>query len=134
MDESEPEMVWAWTAPNRVTRMTKAKAEANGFEIDTRPPVGLEGGFRVYAVTPHLPIEEQKRLREQTGRDIRDYDDLKRYYRETGNRSLERGEAQDLCRRRLAEGGDVPDATTGALLGKKNSVDIHKIYEEIRKR
>lgn len=93
-----------------------------------------------HAVTPHLSIEEQRRLHIQTGRDIRDYDDLKSYYRETGCRSMEKGEKEEVSRREIKEwersGGEgpAPGEQTPNWGQNRNSVDIKELYRRIKSR
>lgn len=116
-----------------------ADAKASGCEYwrcyDYVPIAGAS-----HAVTPHLSIEEQRRLHIQTGRDIRDYDDLKSYYRETGCRSMEKGEKEEVSRREIKEwersGGEgpAPGEQTPNWGQNRNSVDIKELYRRIKSR
>lgn len=89
--------------------------------------------------TPHLAKDEQVKLSMQTGQEITDKDDLKRYNEINGTRCAERGEKSEIARQDLkewvADGGEkkygknLPESCRPAK--PKNPVDIRQIYREI---
>lgn len=99
-----------------------------------------ESGTGPYVSTPHLSIEDQKSLSLQSGRQITDKDDLRRYHQEAGTRSMEKGERAEVMRRDMKEWAAAGGSASGIPLPEScrterpvsNRVDIRRIYEEIR--
>ncbi len=87
----------------------------------------------------HLTTEEAKRFYEQTGRHVRDENDVARVHREMGTRDLAKGEGDDVKRRdldawmRSGGGGKAPGEFEKWKLPRK-SVDIHKLYAKMKEK
>lgn len=83
------EHVWARVGHGRTRRMTREQAEAEGLEIDTRPPMGSAAAN---IVRLHADPKEKEQFYNATGRRIDDRGDIKRVFKQTGLRDAEKGE------------------------------------------
>lgn len=92
-DEEPETYVWAYVSLGKTRRMLREEAEREGYEIDERPGVGVEG-YGLHGVRREFITQEERReIFHKTGVMCDDRDDLRKAMKSKGLREAEKGES-----------------------------------------